>query len=326
MPAKKITISEIAKLAGVSTGTVSRALNGTGRISEETKERIKKIIQKTGFTPDYSAQRLARGTTQLIGLAPASPTLRRPYYSYLLEAVQEAFFERGYMVRVLEPENNHDVASCAGFIVPGLYVDDARPQILRQMGIPTVLIGYPLEGCGAVEIMQQQGIHHAMQHLVGLGHRRIAHVAELFPARERLTRYDAYREALHQAGLEFDPEIVVNGAFGELDAYRGVAQMLRKKLSFSAVFAASDELAAGTIRALEDFGLRVPHDVSVIGFDDLPFARHFSPALTTIRQPIAEIGQHAATILLEHFEGAPLRTVQVQTQLMLRHSSAPVLR
>jgi len=322
--AKKMTITEIAQLASVSTGTVSRALNGRSRISEETRAKIMRIVEQTGFVPDQGAQRLARGTAPLIGVASRGGALRRPYYSYLLDAIQESFVAKGYAVRVLEPGEDTATGGCVGFIVPGLHVDDSHPRILLEQGIPTVLIGQPREGCGCVEVAQHTGILEAMRHLVHLGHQNIVHLTGPPSGQEALLRAAAYRAGLERAGLPYDPEKVVDGNFSDLDAYRAIRRLLERGQSFTGVFAASDEMALGAIRALEDCGLRVPHDVSVIGYDDLPFAKQSVPSLSTVRQPIREIGHAAAMILLQYLDGIPLHTVQIETHLMVRDSTAPI--
>ena len=322
--AKKMTIAEVARLAGVSTGTVSRALNGRARIAEETREKIMRIVKQTGFVPDHGAQRLARGATQLIGVAYAEGALRRPYFSYLEDAIQETFVQRGYAVRILDPSDDPVTENCVGFIVPGLHVDDSRPRVLRDLKIPTVVIGEPVKGCACVEVQQATGVLEAIHHLVHLGHRRILHITASPSGQEAIARFAAYQEGLKRAKLEFDHNLVVDGNMNDLDAYRAVRKLLEREVPFSAVFAASDEMALGAIRALQDQGLSVPHDVSVVGFDDLPFAKESTPSLSTVRQPIREIGHLAANVLLEHLDGKPLRSVQVQTRLVVRGSSAQV--
>jgi LacI family transcriptional regulator len=323
LTSKKITIAEIARLAEVSTGTVSRALNGRARISEDTRAKIMRIVKQTGFVPDQSAQRLARGTAQLIGVASAEGALRRPYYSYLLDSIQETFVAKGFAVRMLEPGEDAATDVCAGFIVPGLHVDDSRPHILLEKGIPTVVIGHPRDGCGCVEVTQHTGILEAMRHLTSLGHTRIAHLTGPPSGQEAIARLAAYRAGLEAGKLKFDPALVADGNFSDLDAYRVTRKMIEQGLQFTAVFAASDEMALGAMRALEDCGRRVPHDVSVVGYDDLPFARQSVPSLSTVRQPIRDIGHAAAQLLIEHLEGKPLNTVQIETHLMVRGSSAP---
>ncbi len=321
---KKMTIAEIARLAGVSTGTVSRALNGRSRVAEETRANVMRIVQQTGFVPDHGAQRLARGTTQMIGVASAEGALRRPYYSYLLDSIQETFVARGYVVRVIDPTEDPATDECLAFIVPGMHVDDSRPRILLEKNIPTVVVGQPFTDCGAVEVVQQTGILEAMKHLTHLGHRKIMHMGGPPSGEEPLVRLQAYRAGLEAANLPYDPELVTDGNFSDLDAYRATRRLLERGVEFTAVFASSDEMALGTIKALEDVGMRVPHDVSVVGYDDLPFSRQVTPSLSTVRQPIRDIGHAAAKILLEFLGGTPLHTVQIQTQLIVRGSSGVV--
>lgn len=323
----KITINEIAQLAGVSIGTVSRALNGRSGVSPETRASVLEIVKQTGFVPDVGARRLARGTQQLIGVAPFSDnTPRSPYYAFLLDAIQESLYQRGFVARVLDPNDTAATRECAGFIVPGIHFDDPRIPSLRRRGIPAVVVGHAEdEHVSWVDIDNVGGMQTAVEHLLKLGHRRIAHMTGSPIGQTTEYRLEAYQAALATAGLVFDQNLVLDGGFTDLGGYRAVHQFLHglNELPFTAIAAASDEMAAGAILALQDLGLRVPRDVSVTGFDDLPFARHLTPSLTTVRQPIREVGHHAAALLLDQLEGLTPRSVIVPTELVARASSGP---
>jgi LacI family transcriptional regulator len=327
-PAPKITITEIARLAGVSTGTVSRALNDRERVSPETRAAVLEIVKRTGFVPDVGARRLARGTRQLVSVTPLSvTTIRNPYYAYLLDAIQARLFERGFVARVIDPEDAVASSACAGFIVPGIHLDDASVRALQGRGLPLAVVGRVEGGIPWVDVDNYGGIRAVMDHLFKLGHRRIAHVTGVPIGQVAQTRLDAYRDALQTHAIPFDPKRLLDGGFTELHAYRAVRAALETtpELPFTAIAAASDEMALGAIHALHDLGYRVPHDVSVTGTDDFEFVRSFAPALTTMHQPIGEVGRTASDLLLEALEGAPVRTVVLPTRLVIRGSTSPVV-
>ncbi len=337
----KLTITEVAQLAGVSIGTVSRALNDRVGVSLETKNAVLKIVQQTGFVPDVGARRLARGTRQLIGIAPFNyNTLRNPYFAYLLDAIQDSLFERGYVARVIDPSETELVAQCAGFIVPGVHLDNAELRGLRQNGLPVAVIGHVSgEFSGDVpwvNIDNHNGMRAVVEHLLQLGHKKIAHLSGSPIGQTTQYRLDAYRQSLETHGIAFEPSLVLDGGFTEMGAYRALraefkkigAQNFHKKIT--AIAAASDEMAMGAIHALNDLGYKVPTDFSVTGFDDLPFARYFSPPLTTVRQPIREVGHAVAEMLLakletgkNNFVGPNNNQIILPTELIVRASTGP---
>jgi LacI family transcriptional regulator len=326
----KLTITEIAQLSGVSIGTVSRALNGRSGVSAKTRAAVMEIVKQTGFVPDVSARRLARGTRQLVGVAPFSQnTPRSPYYAYLVDAIQERLYQRGFVARVLDPSDALVARECSGFIVPGIHLDDPRVTSLQRRGIPVAVVGRVEDASGVpwVDLDNSSGMSAAVMHLVKLGHERIAHITGSPIGQTTQARLEAYSSTLLAANLEFDPQLVMDGAFTDLGAYRAVREMLERsfELPFTAITAASDEMALGAIQAITDLGLQVPRDVSVTGFDDLPLSQLSSPPLTTVRQPIREVGHIAAELLLDQFEGQTPHNVIVPTELIVRSSSGPVV-
>ena len=329
----KLTIADIAQLAGVSIGTVSRALNGRYGVSLKTQTAVLKIVRDTGFVPDLGAVNLARGSRQLIGIAPFSDhTPRSPYYAYLLDAIQESLYQRGFVARVLEPDLEVNRRNCVGFIVPGVHLDEPRVNALRRAGIPVVIVGQVKGEFAWVEVDNSGGFEAIVKHLLKLGHTRIAHVTGTLAAQTAVERYNAYRATLETARIEFIPDLVLDGGFTDLEAYRAVRGYLETAqlegctaLPFTAIAAASDEMAMGAIKALQDLGYRVPHDVSVTGFDDLPFATYINPPLTTIHQPIRSVGRVAAEMLIEQLEGKPVRQVILPVELVIRNSTTTLL-
>jgi LacI family transcriptional regulator len=319
----KITITEIAQLAGVSTGTVSRVLNGRPGVKTATRDVVLRVVGEHNFVPDAGARRLARGRRQLVGVAPFSDlSWFSPYYSLLIDAIQDELLNSGFSARILNPlGTDNSLRDCAGFIVPGVHLDDSRLRGLESRNIPLVIINEVPTAHSWVDIDNNGGICQAMQHLERLGHRHIAHLTGSPIGKTTQLRLDAYRQYLHHTIRDL-PSLVLDGRFSALEAYRAVRQAFHHKLSFTAILAASDEMALGAIRALEDSGLHVPLDVSVVGFDDLPFVAHNNPALTTIRQPIRDVGATAAQLLLERLDGLDRRSVVLPTELVVRASTA----
>lgn len=321
----RITIHEIARLAGVSIGTVSRALNNRPGISRETRDNILDLVHRMGYVPDAGARRLAQGRQQLIGVAPFSEiTVRSPYHSYLLDAIQETVYRKGYVARVLEPQIDEPAfRDFAGFILPGLLLDDVRLPNLLKSKLPTVVINR-VNGAAWLDIDNAGGMRQVVQHLVQLGHREIIHLTGSPISQTAQERLLAYQQTMHQAGLATTSSAILDGAFTDLGAYRAVRQAYEKGQRFSAIVSASDDMAVGAILALRDLGLQIPRDVSVTGFDDLPLARYADPPLTTVRQPIHEVGQTCAEILLTLIEGRKPKSVVFPTELVVRGSSGPV--
>ncbi|MDX2003989.1 MAG: LacI family DNA-binding transcriptional regulator [Meiothermus sp.] len=319
----RVTIFEVAQKAGVSTGTVSRVLNGRSDVSPETRERVLRIVQESGYVPDSGARRLAKGQRELVGVAPFSEnTFRSPYYSIMLDAIQERLFKLGYAARVLEPTPADPVfEQCIGFIVPGIHLDDPRPERLLRLHIPCVVVGRT-ERQSWVDIDNEGGIGQAMRHLFNLGHTRVAHITGSPIGQTTQARLEAYHACVEGAGLPVHNELIWDGLFTDMGAYRATRKAVELGLEFTAILAASDEMAVGAIAALQDAGLRVPLDVSVVGFDGFGPEAHAAPPLTTVRQPVREVGHTAADLLVETLNAKPRRQVILPVELVVRSSSA----
>ncbi len=321
----KLTIHEIASMAGVSIGTVSRVLNNRPGVHARTRKAVLEVVQRVGFVPDAGARKLARGQRGVIGIAPFSThASSSPYYGILFDSIQEVLVAEGYAARTLEPDRA-DLSAVSGFIVPGIFTDDSRLTLLRERGVVTSVIGRAEEH-GWVAVDNIGGMTRVMQHLLRLGHRRIVHLTGTPIGQESFDRLETYHHALAAVGILEAPELVLDGKFTELGAYRALRVALEVNLEFTAVAAASDEMALGAVLALQDAGLRVPYDVSVTGFDGLPYFEGLEPKLTTVRQPIQALGQAAAQRLLALLEGQRLENQTLDTELIVRGSSGPVSR
>ncbi len=318
----KLTIHDIAKAAGVSTGTVSRALNGRSGVNEQTKRRILELVRELDYVPDVGARQLARGATSAIGITRyADTSLRNPYYRLLVDAIQAALLNHGYGVHILGSDAELGDGTFAGVIVAGVRLPDTRLEYLRLSQTPFVAIsaGAGFEGHASVELDNRAGMLAVLEHLVRRGHTRIAHMTGHPIGRDAQARLEAYREGLQAAGLSF--ECVLDGSFTELGAYRAMQRALLGGVEFTALTCASDEMALGALQALEDGGLRVPEDMAVTGFDDLPLETFSQAQLTTVHQPLLEIGRAAAQLLLEQLSGGSPRSVMFTPRLIVRRTA-----
>lgn len=319
----RVTIQLVAQAAGVSKGTVSRVLNGRDDVNALTRQQVLGIVERLGYVPDPGARKLARGDRHVVGIAAYNgETPYGPYYSVLLDAIQEAFMGEGYTARLLEPDRDDlPVEVADGLILLGVHLDDPRPQRLAAAGTPFAVVGQAAQGHAWVDVDNAGGTRLAVEHLANLGHRRIVHIGGAATGQAAHERLEAHLATLLARGLPQERQLVLDGGFTELGGYRAVRRALEDGLEFSAIAAASDEMAIGAVAALQDAGLRVPWDVSVTGFDDLPLAARAGPPLTTVRQPIREVGRRAARLLLDRLAGRPPRHEILPVELVVRSST-----
>lgn len=323
----KVTIQEVARAAGVSKGTVSRVLNARDGVNEDTRVNVLGVMNQLGFVPDPGARNLARRGKHVIGLSLDGDERRgNTYYGILRDALESRFSSEGYTTRVFSAYNPALLeGESDGVILLGVHLDDSRPFQLEALKVPFVMVGHSLEHAEKapwVDVDNISGLLEAVRHLVKLGHKRIAHLTGAATGQASRQRLEGYRKGLLENHLKFETSLVWDGEFTEVGGYRAVRRALRSKLEFTAIAAASDEMAFGAMMALEDQGLRIPWDVSVTGFDDLPSSSHINPALTTVRQAISKVGIRAAEMLLESMAGKKVASALMPVQLIVRASSA----
>ncbi|WP_328840876.1 LacI family DNA-binding transcriptional regulator [Streptomyces europaeiscabiei] len=327
-----ITIADVAARAGVSKTTVSRVLNGKGEIHENTVLKVRKAISELGYVPSAGAVGLARGTTQMIGMLV--PDLAW-VWSGIVQAVVDTLESEGFGLRMLTWNRGEESLRRLGLQVAaksfdGLLVLEPEGALgyiteLHESGLPVVLIDdrFQRPGFPYVTTTNREGGEQAARHLLEIGRRRPLVVTgpEAYGCtRERLGGFvDVYA----QAGIALDQRRIICGDFQFENSRNAVAQALADGVEFDAVFGHNDPSAAGALAALHEAGLRIPQDVAVVGFDDVELASYTYPALTTIRQPMWEMGEAAARLLLDHVrespEAAPSRTIP--TSLVIRGST-----
>lgn len=325
MPA---TIRDVAKAAGVSVATVSRALNGAGRVLPETRERILAAARELRFTPSGAARSLITRRTDTIGAL--LPDLHGEFFSELIRGIDQAARARGLHLLVSSSHGDADEAAAAlramNGRVDGLLVmtPHADAEFLARNlpgSLPAVLINTGAESPGHARFVVDNvgGAQAITRHLAAAGRRRIAHIAGPEGNEEAADRLRGYRAGL-RAGQQ---ETVVAGDFSEASGWSAGRRLAQLKPRPDAVFAANDMMAVGCLAALAEAGLRVPEDVAVAGFDDIPIARYVSPSLTTVRVPIAALGAAALDAVaqaIESPESAAAHTRVLPVELVVRRS------
>jgi LacI family transcriptional regulator len=331
-----VTLSDVARHAGVSMKTVSRVVNNEKRVAEETRRKVLAAIEELGYVPNVWAQRLARGYSGLIGLFMHDAT--SAYITAVMNGMMDVGETTGYRVSLyrLDINDPHQVAFVLGMAtqrrVEGFIFTppcDNSPELtrgLQEMKFPFVQLT-PHERCNDcawVSATDEQGSHEATRHLLELGHVRIGFIQGNRDHQASWDRLNGYYRALHEAGIKPDECLIKQGTW----AFESGLECARDLLSMSqpptAIMAGNDEAAAGVIQAAWERRWSCPEQISVVGFDDVPLARQLCPPLTTVKQPIYEIATTAMSMLVEKIiPGLPVeKTVEVPTRLVVRHSTA----
>ena len=316
--AEKITIQDVARLAKVSTGTVSRVLNNKPDVDPLTRERILRIVEERGYVPSITAAGLAVGRNRLISVLV--PALTWPLVSELMLSVAEIVEETSYEIVLYSISTSNHERDCSRVIdrilatklTAGLLAvfpgQSARHLTeLHQHGFPVVLIddqNPPVEGIPWIGADNRTGAYEATRYLIQLGHKRIAYIQGPMKYKVSHERYQGYCDALQEAALELDPLLVQEGDFmptGGSSCARAFFTRPEAERP-TAIFAGSDLMAYGVMSAAQECGLRIPEDITLVGFDDNPSSAHMQPALTTVKQPFSDMGQRAIQLLLHLIE------------------------
>jgi LacI family transcriptional regulator len=325
-----VTLGMVAEHAGVSPSTVSRILNGTAIVSDEKRAAVDSAIAKLGFVPNPMARGLAGGRTLSIGVV--TQAIDSPFYGAALRGIEVDLGVAGYSPLFMSGHWRSDVESrCIEVLrarrVDGLIVLTGRlsDAVLRAVArsTPVVVTGRSLKGANLVSLDfdNREGARLATRHLLELGHRRIAFIAGDPEHPDATERQTGYQEALEAAGLRVDPQLVQQGDFTEHSGLTAVERLLAGGKRFSAIFAANDQMAFGAAVGLYRHGLRVPDEFSLVGFDDVAGAVYFVPPLTTVHNPVQEVGELAARAMLALLGGKASRGTVPAPRLVLREST-----
>jgi DNA-binding LacI/PurR family transcriptional regulator len=348
MPRKsQVTSRRVAELAGVSQTTVSFVLNNvdSANISEETRQRVLEAARSIGYVPDVSARALARGRSTNIGLVLAQPhaqvfidewipgiitgmtsITRKSGYRILVELVEDGSHPNTYLNLLRGKE-------AAGIIVT---FNTPSEQDIRELlacsieGFPIISLHYWHDALHSVSMDKLDGVRRAMEHLIKLGHRRIACItyAPVPKILDSYRRLLVYREVLDTAGISYDEALVQNGNYDPETGYEAMKSLLELSPLPTALFAMNDVMAFGAMTAIHEAGLRIPEDIAVVGFDDIRLARYSTPALTTVHEPVIEHGRIAGRMIMDLINNKPLEQSHVilKTELKIRNSCGHHLR
>lgn len=331
------SIKDIARKANVSFSTVSRALQNSPLISRRTAEKIQRIARESGYRASAVARGLVTQRTKTIGVVVT--TIADPFVSEVVHGIEECCNDHGYSVFLANSNADPDrevkvVHSFSERRVDGIVVTSSRVgalyiPMLSEMRVPIVLVNnqQPGEFVHSVMIENVQGSREATNHLIQLGHRRIAYLGDRFGHQSDTERFSGYRQALDRAALPFFPELVAHGDGKPENAIAAAESLLGLPEAPTAIFCYNDMTALGVLKTLHARRMRVPEDVSVVGFDDLFIASYTDPPLTTVRQPRRRMGQLAMESLLQLMRGEnPSQAITVPAELVIRESSGPVAR
>ncbi|NEW06451.1 LacI family transcriptional regulator [Paenibacillus sp. SYP-B3998] len=330
---KKVSILDVVEKSGVSLVTVSRVLNNSPTVREHNRQKVLQAMKDLGYTPSSAARSLARGSTGLIGIT--LQTLGDTVFDGIIHAVNESLEEKGYFLAlsIVSPrqmDNNSQnyflfqEDRVDGIILLSTLAEKDYVLELKSKKIPFVIIDNHIEDTKAVTINVDNyiGGYEATRHLLDLGHTKIAHISGpdfFLSARERRKGFE---QAMKEAGIA--PLVISKAEFEIRDGFNTVKTWLHNGLRPTAVFAGEDGLALGAMDAFRDEGFRIPDDVSVVGFDDQYFAQSINPRLTTVRQPMEQLGREAVRILLGLIDGSAKRSKSVclKPELLIRESTA----
>lgn len=335
----KLNLDDIAKLAGVSRATASRVINHHPDVSAGTREKVLKVIEANHYQPNFAARMLVTQRTQILGIVIQYPEAAfvSEYVPILMDGISRVTHERDYAAimwwehagaekdrfaeRILEQKSLMD-----GMIITVASIVSPLIDQLLDSKIPFVMLERPTRHADKISYVTIEncgGVKAAIEHLLQMGRRRIAHVTGTLTDIDGRDRLDSYRQTLEEHGIAVDPALIVEGSFSRRAGYSAMKELLSRGVEFDAVFAGNDNNAEGALHAMREAGIRVPDDVALVGFDDVPTAHELDPQLTTIRQPIAERGALATALLIDMIEGKvnEPQHIILPTQLVIRRSS-----
>lgn len=328
------TIKEVAARAGVSVATVSRALNGIGPVKQATLDKVVEAARALRFVPHSGARSLSTKTTHTVGLV--LPELHGEFFSEVIRGADLAARRRGYHLIVSGSHSNRDdmaaVVRAMRGRVDGLLLmspELAVDGILEQLPpMPVVTVNTQAKRCASIRIDNCGGSHAVVRHLSRLGHRRVAFISGPVVNVDAAERLRGFRESSKAEAISASPDLEIAGDFSEASGYTAGWKILEMKPRPTAIFAANDAMAVGALFALREKGVRVPDDIALVGFDDIPIARYVTPRLTTVTVAISELGRRAFELLLDSIGNKSTRRPPretLSTTLVVRESCGAVL-
>lgn len=332
-PARRPTLDEVARRAGVSRSAASRAINNARHVSSATREAVERAIRELGYVPNPTARALAtrQAAAVILAVSHDDPAMfADPFFAQVIAGISAALETSDLVLMLALASSSHGrervqrvlrSRRADGVMLLALRGDDPLYRLTEQLGLPVVVGGRPLHGepMWYVDADNRGGARLATEHLIATGRRRIATIAGQLDTRAGTDRLHGFQETMALAGL--DNTWIEQGDFGEDSGAQAAARLLAAHPDLDAVFAASDNMAAGALRTLKAHGRSVPADIAVVGFDDLPIARHTDPPLTSVNQPIQALGREMAKMLIGLIDGEHPTPLILPTRLTIRESA-----
>jgi LacI family transcriptional regulator len=329
------TISDVAKLAGVSAMTVSRVLNNSGYVSRQTRSRVEAAIAELAYVPNALGRQLRSKRTKMLALVLSD--IMNPFFTTIARGVEDAAGARGFSVMFCNTDESETEEAQYLLMLVERQVDgvllvpaNSSGKSLRMLlahRMPVVVLDRRIQSrrVDSVRSDSEAGAYTLTQHLIGLGHRRIAVLTGRRSVSTSVDRVAGYRRALLDADLDLDDDLVIYGEYNQLEGHRMAQRILAVEPRPTAIFAANNFIAFGAMRALREAAIRIPEEMSLVAFDDLPAAWMSDPFLTVVDQPAYEIGRRGAELLLSRLDGSttgPGHEVVLSSELIIRRSSA----
>jgi DNA-binding LacI/PurR family transcriptional regulator len=336
-PTGKPTLEAVAAIAGVSRATASRVVNESPKVRPEARAAVERAIRKLGYVPNRAARSLVTRRTDSIALVVSEPDSRvfaEPYFAGIVRSISQSLSETDLQLVLVMAQTPAERKRLERYLRQGhvdgallisVHGDDPLPDHVLQTGTPTVLGGRPIRplDMSFVDVDNRGGARDAVRHLISRGRTRIATIAGPADMAVGVDRLDGYRDAMRQARLRAGRELTEHGDFSQDSGTAAMRALLARAPAIDAVFAASDLMAAGAMRALKAAGRKVPADVAIVGWDDSTTALYTEPAMTSVRQPIDLMGRQMTTLLIEEITNpaATRRAVILNTELVVRDTT-----
>lgn len=328
-----VTLAEVAREAGVSPSTVSRIVNGTAKVKDSKAEQVRRAIEKLGYRPNTFARSLVTGASGTVGVL--TQDISSPFYNDALSGIERGLMGSGYTPLTVSghwrsADDQRAVEMMLGRRIEALIVlggalgDQELTELAQQL--PVAVMGRTLDlsawGGVSLSLDNRRATQELVSHLLDRGHRRIGFIMGPQDHTDAHERLAGYKAALAERGIAFVPTLVVQGDFHEPSGLIGTQQLVAQHPDMTAIFSSNDQMAYGARLALHRLGLRVPEDMSLVGFDDLPGSAYTTPPLTSVRQPMAEIGDWLARFVVARLQGEEIEPFEPQLELHLRESVA----
>ncbi len=328
---KKATIQDIADTAKVSKSTVSRVLNDTTPVNKQKREAVLAAMKRLNFQPNLFARGLAGGRSMTVGIL--TQNIGSPFYDAVNQGLIRCLVGTNYSPIFVDGQWHEDVGESSLRVLLGRQVDgvivvggnmSAESLIALQSRTNLIVVAREVQGLEGkcIFIDNVQAAYDATKYLIEAGHRKIAHITGIPTHQDAIRRFKGYKQALVDANIEVDEDLVIEGSFDSRSGVIAVESLLASQKTFTALFCASDSIAFGARLALYNRGIRVPDDISLVGFDDQPQSAYVTPPLTTVRQPAHELGEAAANAMLKMIEKKPFEFPSFSAKLVFRESVA----